>query len=227
MGGIPIPQGQARHRRLHHPNKGYPPDQAAGGRMSRTCSDCEKQIWKGNKSGRCSRCVMIRINKDPNAPAWRAAAKTQTPEIKAKRSASLIRHYSDPANKALASERARRAYPKTLGTAKAQERAHAPDTRAKSGAATSRTKLAKRGVPLKYREDYLRFLRAGILADEAARLIREMALAEHARKHVAEPDTLSPFERQMEALNRGAGLTAKLNLPSRDYGMTLGGVSPL
>lgn len=38
---------------------------------------------------------------------------------------------------------------------------------------------------------------------------------------------LSPFERQMEAVRAGAGISIVPRMPAPDYAFTLGGASPL
>jgi hypothetical protein len=74
--------------------------------------------------------------------------------------------------------------------------------------------------PPEYRDEYRNLLHAKKLRAAEAREIIEAEIR-------SKQEALSPFERQMEALNRGAGLTAKLNMPSPDYAYTLGGVSSI
>mgnify|MGYP000598442018 CR=1 FL=1 len=189
--------------------------------MSRTCSDCEKPITHRNKSGRCRACCVSQIH-SPEAIAKRTETIRRlysTPEMKAKLSsaAKLAGNRPDVLEKRRVAGKLN--WHLTIGSPQARAAAAAPEARAKLGMNISRTLLAKAGIPYERRDEYLRLLKSGFKRDEA----REIILADIARPK----KPLSPFERQMEALNRGAGLTSKLNLLSRDYDFTLGGVSEM
>jgi hypothetical protein len=115
-------------------------------------------------------------------------------------------------------------YRKGIGRPDVKAITYTPELIASRAKSASETKLKKVGVPPEYRERYLPLMR-----QFGAELARQVILAQiETDKIRAERarNAASPFERQMEALNRGAGLTDKLNL-SRGYDYTLAGGSPL
>jgi hypothetical protein len=188
--------------------------------MSPTCSDCEKSITHRNKSGRCRACCVSQIH-SPEAIAKRTETIRRlysTPEMKAKLSAAAKLAGNRPEVVEKKRAAGKRNWHLTLGGPKAKAALATTETRAKLGNSISRTLIAKAGIPYERREEYIGLLKSGFKRDEA----REIILADIARPK----KPLSPFERQMEALNRGAGLTEKLNL-SRGYDYTLAGGSPL
>jgi hypothetical protein len=111
---------------------------------------------------------------------------------------------------------------------------HTPETRVKwlqSRGEVGR-KLTERRIgwcPPEYREQYLRLMRNGhknaAIARREITAIIEQDAARKAEAQQARLAEMTPFERQMEAVRNGARLVEKVQMPSRRYDYTLGGVS--
>ncbi|MBE7186045.1 MAG: hypothetical protein INR68_16735 [Methylobacterium mesophilicum] len=91
--------------------------------------------------------------------------------------------------------------------------------RAKAGAAISAAKL--RDVPAGYVDLYRELRRSGTPASEALPMVQQQARVDEERRVAA----MTPFERQMEAVARGARVVAKPDLRKAAHDFTLGGVS--
>lgn len=152
--------------------------------MSRTCSKCPSEIGRQNRSGLCRQCSLARLQSDPAIAAKRSQAMRQAlrqPEVRAKIAASNKQRFiDDPTLRAVHAAKASAVYHLTIGSEKARKAANSPETRAKIGKSVSKARLRKAGVPIEYREEYLRLIHniRGIDAAEAARIVRAKAEAE-------------------------------------------------
>jgi hypothetical protein len=173
---------------------------------------CGKTLGRRNTSGRCALCALAELNADP--------------EHQAKRLAGIKRKFEDdPAYAAAARERCRRVGLKAgqdpelrarrveAGRERYANILSRPDIREKAIASIKARVGAKlRARALSWCPEYLwpeyQYLRKvkRLPAAEA----REIVLQEHARREAA----LSPFERQMRALEKGAKLVATDARPS-------------
>lgn len=195
-------------------------------RPDRFCATCSIKLGRGNSSGFCRVCLLDHHRDNPDVAAKRIAAISaalQKPESKARRSAIRYRVLSDPRMRDKLREHGKRNYHLTIGSEKAFKARQTAEAIAKR--ARTHSEKDRAWCPRPYWDEYTRLMRT-IGATEARQMIlaqieRDQARAARAREQA------SPFERQMEALNRGAGLTSKLNLPGRDYEFTLGGVSSI
>lgn len=150
----------------------------------RTCSDCSKPIGKANKSGRCRACAVAFIN--------------SSPEIAARRVTSIRKAYQDPALRRLVGENKRKdwaAHPEWRKELSARAKALQPfkspkciaaradpEVQARAAEAISRTRLTMVGIPLEYREMYLRLMRnPAIKAERAQEMVHEHIEAEQRR----------------------------------------------
>lgn len=171
---------------------------------------CGKVLSHRNKTGQCHPCFNTSINNDP--------------EIKRKRAEGIRRKFKDPMHrakmvvvarrngKAASNDPAHRQWLRENGRRIYNEYLNRPDIRAKNAIAVSAAKdkvWQKRmgWCPPEMLDRYRYLIRTKrMLAADA----RAKVLAEHKQK-VAE---LSPFERQMRALEKGAKLIANDTKPS-------------
>lgn len=197
----------------------------------RACSDCAGPITRHSKTGRCGPCssratLRATMNK-PEVQARRLAGLKrahQDPQCRAEKSARMREHCKRPEVIEKRRAAALRNYDKLLGSPQARAALSRPEVAAKRSASLSATMLAD--IPPEWRDEYREIAqrRRKKAAEARAIIAQRIAAAREAeRARIAQ---MSPFERQMEALKRGAGLTSKLNL-SRGYDFTLGGVSSI
>ncbi|MEH3121111.1 MAG: hypothetical protein PGN16_03880 [Sphingomonas phyllosphaerae] len=210
--------------------------------MTRSCTSCGKSITRKSKKGLCHGCSCadpaVRAKKgqlSPEQRARRAAAAralSADPAIVAKRSAKgketfqrpevRERHYAacmaaqermDPAVRERQRE-AGRAFGKfNLAHTRTAE------ARAKSGAATRRTRMA--WCPEAYWPLNAKLARDGIRLDDRKRMIAEQVAADERAKDAA----LTPFERQLARVAAGAKLIEVRPIRRIEPDMTLGGVA--
>ena len=189
----------------------------------RLCAGCPRTISAKNKTGRCRSCCARAITACPKARAKARASlieRMRDPETRAQhvaRSTAGIRRKmaEDPAFAANRREQGRR-----CGLSLASHKAHpaGSPSRIRAGQSVSATRLA--WCPPTYRDAYRGLIkRHGIKGAEARRMIEAQVAADRAR--------MSPFERQMDAVMRGAAITIEPVMPVRAYDFTLGGGSPL
>lgn len=188
------------------------------------CSDCGIKVCaRQNKSGLCRKCLLARVNADPELSEKRRAASKEAcrrPEVRAKLSRNQRRLASDPAMRERWREAGKRNYHKTVGSAKARARANAPETIARRARTHHQRDMG--WLPDGYLKTYHAFRRK-----HGAAIARQLTLEKAAEDRAARRAAMSPFERQMEALKRGASLTTKAQPVARDYDFTLGGVTEL
>lgn len=165
--------------------------------MSRICLDCPATISAAS-SGRCRSCGRKALYADPAARQKMSEAKKQSLKDPAKRAV-----HAAAASKRLAEW-------------------HASTDRDWSAWHKARHAERFAWLPQERRADYQRLRKMrGVGAEKAKAMILEEMARDERRRRAA----LSPFERQMEALNRGVGLVEKVTLRRPDYAFTLGGVS--
>ncbi len=182
--------------------------------MSRHCSDCSSPISRFSK-GRCNPCALAFRNADPAFQAKRIAAIRKAyrePELR-KAAAKRIYAYHQEARR---DPEKRERLDKNVWIAR--ERLSDPEViarmegrRAAAGAKRSATVLA--WCPPELRDRYFYLVRT-----------KRMKAAD-ARAVILE--SMSPFERQMDAIRRGAGICERFIPPPAEYAFTLGGVSGL
>jgi hypothetical protein len=189
-------------------------------KLGRRCSDCDKAIPDANLSGRCKSCATIRSNKTPEmrkkrSEGWkkRLADPVLYARVCATAKANSRKAMADPVKRAEAAERGRKIYREYLDTPEMRARLASPEMLAQRGRSVSKHRMA--WCPPEYRELYYE-LRRKIPgpANEARAAILDQAKADFAK--------LSPFERQMRALEKGAKLVANDSRPTFgeavDYG---------
>lgn len=164
----------------------------------RGCSDCSAPISRGNKTGRCNPCALRHRNADPAFQARRIAAIRKAYREPVKRAAAAKRIYAhhqaarrDPAMR----EKLNR------NIWVARERLSDPDVLAKmegrrAQAGRNRTETCLAWCPADRRDEYRYLVRSKRLpaADAKARILA----------------SLTPFERQMQAVRNGAGLVSRV-----------------
>lgn len=189
--------------------------------MTRLCSDCSTPISLRNRSGRCRPCSFRASLANPVVAAKRlerVALAARNPEVRKRMSEGVSRYRqarmaSDPRFAEQCRERGRE-----LARSRAGNAACPPgsEARLRAGAKIRAKRLC--WCPLDRQDEYIALMRT-IGASEARRIILDDIAAQRAR--------LTPFERQMEALKRGADLVNKPVFAPREYDFTLGGVSSL
>ena len=194
-----------------------------------TCAgaDCAKILSKWNKSGLCRRCALLRNHRDPEMNARRIAAMTvaiNRPDVVARKSASVSKRRrqkmaNDPAFAEAQREHGRRLGKSNIGNLAAPA---GSEPRRRAGQTLSNRALG--WCPPEYREEYERLNHLmKVPSVEARAIIEEQIAKDKARREAG----MSPFERQMDALRKGARLIGKPRLKPKDYDFTLGGVSSL
>jgi transcriptional regulator with XRE-family HTH domain len=176
------------------------------------------QLQVAERLGRTEEAVATRCRvlgaHNPEAARANSAAGVRAVRADPVRGAQIRRKIGaayDPDRRAAAADRMRQVNARRQYAPLPQERKE----RIRAGA----TKFHRRKwawLPDAYREQYRRIAKKTCAA-EARRLILEQIAADEAR--------LSPFERQMRALTKGAQLVAKPVLRRRDSDFTLGGVT--
>jgi len=189
--------------------------------MTRTCSDCPSPISKGSVNGRCRRCANTLRNRSPEMRAHasrqmkeaRAAGKLVVPaEV---RSAAMKRHIAEnPSAIARLVEMGRK------GAAVINANPEIVRRRADKQSATMQRKRRDRlaWCP-EDRRDELERLRSALGVAEAERIMRE-DLARIEARRVA---SLSYEDRIAERLARGATVTVRRPMPSREHAFSLTG----
>jgi hypothetical protein len=173
----------------------------------RVC-ECGASVCNKSKSGLCRPCFMVRLNGDPNKGAKIGAAVREwlkDPANKARHTAgsrrAAITKRNDPELKArLAKIMREKVQPISIATG--------ANVRGRDYCAMSKLAVEARMAwcPPEYRDQYRAITAKGIVAQEARRIIAAQIKADIA--------ALSPFERQMRALEKGAALIANDQRPS-------------
>lgn len=178
----------------------------------RICSGCPTTIRDDNISGRCKPCATAFNNRLPETiekrrTGWRKRLENPqhyadlclTAKINSRRA------MQDPVKRAKAQERARKIYTEYLATPEMRARLNSPELRARRGRKVSEHRMS--WCPPEYRALYYEIRRkiAGPASEARAAVFTQIA------KDTAD---LSPFERQMRALERGAKLVANDARPS-------------
>lgn len=176
-----------------------------------SCDGCGTPIRGRNESGRCSRCIIKQRNADPEYRARLLAGiskKWADPEYKAKMRASsralAERLAKDPKVRAARQRAGRASVPRLFSPEVRAKTLKAVSERA--GKTNSERRLA--WCPVEYRSLYRYLLKTKrIPGPEARQSVFEQIRIDRERK-LAAKETLSPFERQMRALENGAQLIA-------------------
>jgi hypothetical protein len=175
-------------------------------KQNRHC-DCGTRVSDQSKTGRCLRCNLRLIAKDPEIQNRRTASlRKRLAEDPVERSLQMKINRRNAVNNPVACERILAAALRNL------PKAWTPESIAKKIArqAEGNRKLAERKIawcPPEYREEYRRLVyRRRIPSTEARRIVLGMARAA--------TEALSPFERQMRALQNGARIIANDPLPA-------------
>lgn len=171
--------------------------------MSRVCATCPKPISRGNKRGYCIKCL-ANLPEEREKRRRYAGDRWNNPMFRARMSVKLSagakRRAADPVKGAkmreIGKERA-----KHLLSPEVFAKSQRPEARAAAGAKTREFWLG--WCPQEYRARY-KYLTANmkIRAAEARRMVEDEIKADQRRKLAA----MSPFERQMHALQNGATL---------------------
>jgi hypothetical protein len=187
------------------------------------CSDCNAPITRQSKTGRCRNCARAVSMANPEIQAkrlQRLSERLRDPQVRAKVSRALVeahreRMATDPAYVERRREEGRRLAATRLG--------HAAQPKGSQINRIKGQKLSDRRLgwcPREYRAFYQKMRRQrGKGADVAKRLTLEKIAADRAK--------MTPFERQMAALKRGASLVSNVIPDRREYDFSLGGASPL
>lgn len=173
------------------------------------CAGCGKAITAKAKTGRCRVCKNHLLNSQPEFKAARAAGnrkKWDDPAFVEK-----MRAVCREIGKGNGTDPVRRAKLVEIGK-NSVARLHSPENRAKVRAKQDiiARKISERAMawcPVEYRETY-RYLtiRKNFLAADARKIILEQVRKDQER----ELAKLTPFERQMRALERGGTLVEKV-----------------
>lgn len=173
------------------------------------CAGCGKPITAKAKTGRCRVCKNHFLNSQPDFKAARAAGnrkKWEDPDFREK-----MRDVCKEIGKANRTDPVRRAKLVEIGK-NSVARLHSPENRAKVRAKQDiiARKISERAMawcPVEYRESYRHLtLRKNIVAADARKII----LAQVRKDQERETAKLSPFERQMRALERGGVVVDKI-----------------
>lgn len=205
--------------------------------MTRVCSACPAPIGALNKSGKCRSCsAKVRYADPAYRERWLAGVRAagNSDEMRRKRSENGLKRYADPAARAATSEACKQAYATDTSKREAlQARAadvlkawHAKTDRDWSewhqARAVRQSERALAWCPAERRDEYRALAKKkGIGPKEAKRLMLEQFDHEERRRLAA----MSPFERQMELVRKGAKLVEVKPLRRADHAYTLGGVS--
>jgi len=199
----------------------------------RVCSDCSVSITQYSRTGRCLGCSTRARFADP---AWRAkhkaalVAAASTEEYRQARREGTKKRFADPSARKAHSDARKAALarnPEQLEQLQEYAATVLRDARAQSKVDWVAHHRARAAEQLSWcppeRLDEYRKLRAtrGVGAAEAKRMIlADIAAAD--RKRLA---AMTPFERNMERIRMGAGITIKPDLRKADPAFTLGGIA--
>jgi len=178
------------------------------------CSDCSRPITRQSKTGRCRSCAARRCGSDPVMVARRSEALRRRmrddPAFRARRARELhCRNLSARKDPAVAARFLEIIRENRKGLNKPGVRERWLAGRKEAGRKRHETVMA--WCPPEYRAEYKRLRQSKkMLAAEAKRII----LAQ-----------LTPFERKMQAVRTGAGISAKPVLRASDHSYSLIGNS--
>lgn len=199
-----------------------PRSREAGG--VKTCV-CGTSLGLKNKSGLCRSCIAKRHNADPEMQARRKAAiqeRFKDPAVRAAYARRIGEHVANMSDEERAARRehGRWMYRNYLSQPDVVAKTSSKDARRRAGISRSDTVLA--WCPPAYREQYRALKASGaVKAAEAKVMILDQIKADERARLAA----MTPFERQMEAVARGARIVAKPDLRKAAHDFTLGGVS--
>lgn len=186
---------------------------------------CGNPIGPKNRSGLCRSCVAKRNNANPAVVAARLAGIRRhhaDPAVKAASAARLAGYYANMSDEERdrRREHGRRMYREVLSQPEVRAKNRAPEVRKRAGEKRTATVLAD--IPPHLRDEYKRLVRTNnATAAEARRMVLEADAAKERRRLAA----MTPFERQMDALARGATLTTKPVMRKADHAFSLTGSS--
>lgn len=173
--------------------------------QGRTCSGCAKPIMNTAKTGQCRTCFTVAMNKAPETSIKRSEAFARRMADPAKRAvviatakANGLRALANPEARAKMVENGRKIARAYLQSPEVLAKLNSPELRERRARTISEMRMA--WCPVEYRDLYRELTGSGIRAPEARQMVRDQIARDEAR--------LSPFERQMKALERGAKLVA-------------------
>lgn len=180
----------------------------------KTCGDCSARLSNITTSGYCRSCIRARFNKVPEMAAKRAEGRrrSMSDPLKYARACALARSnirkaMANPETRARFVEdgkrKAAKYYPALLASVRD------PEQRKAAGRRISEARLA--WCPPEYRDTYRHLVNSkNCTAAEGRALITAQIAADKER----ELNALSPFERQMKALENGGKIVANINRPA-------------
>lgn len=200
-------------------------DHSAGvASMSRVCSTgCGTGLGSKNTTGMCRACRGRAQFADPSFKTKQKIAVAEfnkRPEVRAARSARLVernRNLSE-AEKQRQRENGRMIAQKYLMTPEGKAISNSPEARRKKGATITATRYAD--IPAHLRDEVRRLNRQQhIPAAEARRMVLDQA--EHAeRRRIA---ALTPFERDMERIAKGAAIVEQFTPRKAEHAFSIVG----
>lgn len=176
------------------------------------CKSCGKTVSAQCRTGYCRPCYTRKINSDPEIIAKRKAATERLwadPMHRAKMAAIArqmgINARKDPKYRQWLTEHGKRLCREVLSRPDVAHKANCSETKLRARDKRRATQIA--WCPEEYRDQFFYLLRTKrIPYAEARRMVEEQRKADLAN--------LSPFERQMRALQNGAQLVANDQKPS-------------
>lgn len=189
---------------------------------ARSCKSCSAPISKQSKTGNCRLCAL--------------AISNASPEFQDRRREAIIRRLQDPQERARAARQLYENHMAARQDPEVDQRLRAnmlrirldwtdPEVRARFKAGTP-ARIQKRietifaWCPDDLRDEYRRLRKKSRLsAVEAKRIILELDAYRNRE--------MTPFERQLERVRQGAGISIVQPIPRSEYQFTLGGVSSL
>jgi hypothetical protein len=168
-------------------------------RPQRFCG-CGAKIGRQNKTGRCRSCSWQNITAAPGFEQRRLdglAIANADPQLKALHAAHISSFSRRPEERKRKSEMARRIMHRTVLSPQCRARAHSPETVAKRTRA--RVERILGWCPPEYRDHYRHL-------NQRKKFPAATARAMTLEKIEADRNKLSPFERQLDAIRRGAGI---------------------
>lgn len=169
-------------------------------RPDRHCGDCDKKLGRHNRCGYCRSCFWVRLKSSPGFEERRLAGlavANANPRLQALHAEHLAAFARTPAERARKSELAKQNLHRTVLSPQCRAVAHAPETVAKRTRARVEKMLG--WCPPEYRDHYRHLNQKKKVPAATA---RQMTLDKIARDRSA----MTPFERQLDAIRRGAGI---------------------
>lgn len=196
--------------------------------MTRVCSDCEAQISRQSKTGRCKSCCARWLNRDPEMTARRRAGQAAffaRPEVRRQLAARAVRLAANLTPEQIEARRAqgRHTAATVLRRPDVIAASNSPEAKAKAGRGRTNTVLA--WCPPEYRDRYRELKNRCLMRAAEARAMIEEEIAADKRRAKAAHGALTSFERDMAKIAAGARVVDVVPLRKADPAFTLGGVA--